>query len=118
MVNVRGGKSKGPATSRRPAIIPRKQPRKQQGSPDDVIVESSGGGNDNKCNDDSQGVEKKDADDDEVGMGSVVQVLKNIDDDVIPAGEIKDLGNIQREVQFRLKNKYDSLKEEREAICK
>ena len=117
MVNVRGGK-KGSATSRRPAILPRKQPRKQQGSPDDVIVESSDGGNDNKCNDDSQGVEKKDADDDEVGMGSVVQVLKNIDDDAIPAGEIKDPGNIQREVQFRLKNKYDSLKEEREAICK
>ena len=45
---------------------------------------------------------------------SVVQVLKNIDDDAIPAGEIKDLANIQ----FRLKNKYDSLKEEREAICK
>lgn len=106
------------ATSRRPATLPRKQPRKQQGSPDDVIVESSDGGNDNKCNDDSQGVEKKDADDDEVGMGSVVQVLKNIDDDAIPAGEIKDLANIQREVQFRLKNKYDSLKEEREAICK
>lgn len=113
MVNVRGGK-KGPAPGRRPRTFPRKQPRNQQGSPDDVIVESSDGGNDNKCNDDSQGVEKKDADDDEVGMGSVVQVLKNIDDDAIPAGEIKDLANIQ----FRLKNKYDSLKEEREAICK
>jgi len=117
MVNIRGGK-KGKATKGPPRTFPQKQPRNQQGSPDDVIVESSDGGNDNKCNDDSPGVEQKDAVDDEVGMDSVFQVLQNIDDDAIPAGEIKDPGNIQREVEFRLKNKYDSLKEEREAICK
>jgi hypothetical protein len=117
MAKTRGG-NKGNATKRPATPFPIKQPRTQQGRADEVIVESPDEGKDDKCNDVSEGVEKKDAVDDEVGMDSVVQVLQNIDDGSNPAGKNKDPGNIHGTVEFRLEKKYDSLQEERDAICK